>query len=124
MRFGLKGMLSSRFIRSFEILEKVDDVAYRLALPPYLYDTHNVFHVFLLREYVAYESHHVLHSIEVQLEQDLSYVERSIRILDRKEKILRNKRISLVMVQWKHRGTEKAILDLESRMRAEHSNLF
>ncbi|XP_073130888.1 uncharacterized protein [Henckelia pumila] len=36
MKFGLKGKLSSRFIGPFEILEKVRDMAYRLALPPYL----------------------------------------------------------------------------------------
>ncbi|XP_073138951.1 uncharacterized protein [Henckelia pumila] len=50
----------------------------------------------LLRKYVADESH-VLNLAEVQLDQDLSYMERPLRIIGRKEKVLRNKRISLVM---------------------------
>ncbi|XP_073152819.1 uncharacterized protein [Henckelia pumila] len=123
MRFGLKGKLSSRFIGPFEILEKVGEVAYHLALPPYISGIHDVFHVSLLRQYVADELH-ILHSTEVQLDQDLSYVERPIRILDRNDKLLRNKRIPLVMVQWQHRGTEEATWELERWMRAEHPELF
>ncbi|XXG59214.1 hypothetical protein AAC387_Pa04g1335 [Persea americana] len=33
MRFGKKGKLSRRFIGPFEILNRVEDVAYKLALP-------------------------------------------------------------------------------------------
>ncbi|XP_073121503.1 uncharacterized protein [Henckelia pumila] len=118
MRFGLKGKLSPRFIGPFEILEKVRDVAYCLVLPSYLSDIHDVFHVPLLRQYVADELH-VLHPSDVQLEKDQSY-ERPLRIPDRKEKVLRNKRMPLVMVQWQRRGTEETTWELESQMRAEH----
>nr|GEU74170.1 putative reverse transcriptase domain-containing protein [Tanacetum cinerariifolium] len=48
-RFGIKGKLSPRFIRPFEILDRVGEVSYRLALPPQLSHVHNVFHVSLLR---------------------------------------------------------------------------
>ncbi|XP_073137267.1 uncharacterized protein [Henckelia pumila] len=123
MRFVLKGKLSPRFIGSFEIIEKVGDVAYGLDLPPYLSSIHDVFHVSFLRQYVAVESH-ILHPNEVQLDRDLSYVERPLRILDKKEKVLRNKRIPLVMVQWQCRGTEEATWELESQMQVEHPELF
>ncbi|XP_073123199.1 uncharacterized protein [Henckelia pumila] len=123
MRFGLKGKLVPRFIGLFEILEKVGDMAYRLALPPYLSSIHNVFHVSLLRQYVADESD-ILHPTEVQLEPDLSYVEKPLRILDRKDKVLRNMRIPLVMVQWQRRGTEEATWELETRMHSEYPELF
>ena len=36
---------------------KIGPVAYRLVLPPHLDKTHNVFHVSILRHYVADESH-------------------------------------------------------------------
>ncbi|XP_073137222.1 uncharacterized protein [Henckelia pumila] len=75
---------------------------------------HDVFHVSLMRQYMADELH-ILHPTEVQLDQDLSYVERPLRILDRKDKVLQNKRIPLVMVQWQHRETEEATWELESR---------
>ncbi|GJW34731.1 hypothetical protein Tco_0057651 [Tanacetum coccineum] len=48
-RFGIKGKLSPRFIGPFEILDRVGEVSYRLALPPQLSHVHNVFYVSLLR---------------------------------------------------------------------------
>nr|GEY30406.1 putative nucleotidyltransferase, ribonuclease H [Tanacetum cinerariifolium] len=48
-RFGIKGKLSPRFIGPFEILDRVGEVSYRLALPPQLSHVHNIFHVSLLR---------------------------------------------------------------------------
>ncbi|GJR89736.1 putative reverse transcriptase domain, aspartic peptidase domain protein [Tanacetum coccineum] len=50
-RFGIKGKLSPRFIGPFEILDRIGEVSYRLALPPQLSHVHNVFHVSLLRGY-------------------------------------------------------------------------
>nr|GFD47715.1 putative nucleotidyltransferase, ribonuclease H [Tanacetum cinerariifolium] len=42
--FGIKGKLSPRFIGPFEILDRVGEVSYRLALPPQLSHVNNVFH--------------------------------------------------------------------------------
>ena len=49
-RFGKKGKLSPRFVGPFEILERVGQVAYRLALPPALAGVHNVFRVSMLKK--------------------------------------------------------------------------
>lgn len=51
MRFGKKGNLSPRYTSPFEILERIDIVAYRLALSPQLSAIHNVFYVSMLQKY-------------------------------------------------------------------------
>ena len=48
VRFGKRGKLSPRFIRPFEILERVGTIAYRLVLPPSMSGVHEVFHVSML----------------------------------------------------------------------------
>ena len=57
MRFGKSGKLSPWFIGPFEILERIGEVAYRLALPPQLSGVHDVFHVSMLQQYEPDPSH-------------------------------------------------------------------
>ena len=57
VRFDKRGKLSSRFIGSFEILEKVDIVVYRLALPPSMSGVYEVFHISMLRKYTPDPAH-------------------------------------------------------------------
>ena len=45
IRFRSKRQLSSRYIRPFEIVERIGDVAYKLALLPSLEGVHDIFHV-------------------------------------------------------------------------------
>ncbi|KAM6542984.1 hypothetical protein CsatB_029777 [Cannabis sativa] len=122
-RFGKKGKLSPRFIGPFEILEKVGQVAYRLALPPALSGVHNVFHVSMLRKYVS-DTTHILSYEDIELQTDLSYEEQPVQILDRKEKVLRNKTIPLVKVLWRNSKVEEATWELESQMRELYPELF
>ena len=99
MRFGKKGKLSPRFIGPFEILERIRATAYRLALPPSMTAVHDVFHVSMLQKYVR-DSSHVLKHQEVEITPKVQYELQPTKILDRKEKVLRNKVISLVKVLW------------------------
>ena len=57
VRFGKRGELSLRFMGSFEILERLGTVAYRLALPPNRSGVHEVFHVSMLRKYTPDPAH-------------------------------------------------------------------
>ena len=57
VRFGKRGKLSPRFIRSFEILERIGTIVYRLALPPSMSGVHEVFHVSILRKYTPDSAH-------------------------------------------------------------------
>ena len=51
MRFGKRGKLSPRYICPFEVLKRVGEAAYELALPPGLSGVHPVFHVYMLKRY-------------------------------------------------------------------------
>ena len=57
VRFNKWGKLASRYIGSFEILERVGIVAYRFVLPPSLSSVHEVFHVSILRKYTPDLAH-------------------------------------------------------------------
>ena len=122
-RFGVKGKLSPRFIGPFEVLDRIGEVAYRLAMPPSLSAVHNVFHVSMLRKYVSDPSH-VLSYENLELDEDLSYEEKPVQILDRKEKVLRTKTIALVKVLWRNSKSEEATWELESDMRDRFPELF
>jgi hypothetical protein len=53
IRFGKKGKLSPRFVSPFKITQRVGRLAYRIALPPDLVKTHDVFHMSMLRKYIT-----------------------------------------------------------------------
>ena len=123
MRFGKKGKLSPRYVGPFKVLEKVGALAYRVALPPKLEKTHNVFHVSSLRKYV-HDASHVVEIEPIQLDENLSYEEYSIRIVDTMDKVLRREIVKLVKVQWSNHEEREATWELESELKEKHSNLF
>ena len=123
MRFGKKGKLSPRYIGPFEIIERIGKVAYKLALPLELASVHNVFHVSMLKKYVADPSHVIRHEV-IQVQEDLSYEEKPVKILAREEKTLRNKTIPLVKVLWRNRDVEEATWEREDDMKSRYPELF
>lgn len=122
-RFGKKGKLSPRFVGPFEILRRVGKVAYELALPPHMNHVHNVFHVSMLKKFNP-DTKCVIEYEPVEVQPDLSYIERPISILDRKEKVLRNKVVSLVKVLWRNPRVEESTWELESDMLEQYPHLF
>ena len=97
LRFGRKGKLSPRFIGPFEILERIEPVAYKLALPPSLSSIHNVFHVSTLRRYLANPTHVIDYST-LDVTEDLRYKEKPVEVLPRKIKTLRTREIAFIKV--------------------------
>ncbi|KAD3337459.1 hypothetical protein E3N88_32979 [Mikania micrantha] len=122
-RFGLKGKLSPRFIGPFEILDRIGEVSYRLALPPQLSHVHNVFHISLLRGYNYHPLHIVNYPIS-DIREDLSYEEIPEAILDRQERVMRRKTIPFVKILWKNHSEREATWELEDVIRSQYPNLF
>ena len=55
--FGKNVKLAPRYVGPFEVLEVVNLVAYRIALPPALARMHNVFYVSYLKKFVSHHEH-------------------------------------------------------------------
>ncbi|KAL0445659.1 UNVERIFIED_CONTAM: hypothetical protein Slati_1693800 [Sesamum latifolium] len=123
LRFGKKGKLSPRYIGPYEILERVEPLAYRLALPVELSQIHDVFHVSMLRRYRSDPSH-ILREPEIEISEGLTYVEEPTEILDRSIKRLRNKEIPMVKVKWSHHSPREATWEVEENMREKYPYLF
>ncbi|XP_060182354.1 uncharacterized protein LOC132612022 [Lycium barbarum] len=112
MRFGKKGKLSLRFISPFEIISCVGEAAYELALPPGLSSVQPVFHVSMLNKSHG-DGSYIIRWDSVLLDENLSYEEGLIDILDREVRNLRSKEIASVKVQWKNRPVQEATWETE-----------
>ncbi|XP_060190699.1 uncharacterized protein LOC132619958 [Lycium barbarum] len=123
MRFGKKGKLSPMFICPFKIVWHVGEVTYEFALPQGLVGVHSVFHVSKLKKY-HYDRSYIIHWDSVQFDQDLSFEEEPVAILDKKVRKLREKEVASVKVQWKHRPVEEATWETEDDMCSRYPQLF
>ncbi|XP_074265810.1 uncharacterized protein LOC141588259 [Silene latifolia] len=121
--FGKRGKPRQKFIRPYKILDRVGEVAYRLALPPALDKFHNVFHVSQLRKYVS-DPTHVLEPEHVEIDEQLSYVEVPKEIFERKVRKNRNGETTLVNVLWSNHNVEEATWEAEAAMRDKYPSLF
>ena len=84
---------------------------------------HNVFHVSVLRKYIP-DATHVLSTQPVELNEDLSYGEKPVQILDEKEQVLRNKAIPLIKVLWRNHEIEEATWEPKEQMLKQYPSLF
>ena len=104
-------------------MERIGEVAYRLRLPLELARIHDVFHVSMLRKYMTDPSH-VLRDQPVELKEDLTYKERPVQIVDRKDQVLRSKVIPLVKVLWMNHRREETTWEREDQMQTQYPHLF
>ena len=107
VRFGKCGKLSPRFIRLFEILERMGTVAYRLTLSASMSGVHEVFQVSMLREYTP-DPAHVVDWGEIEVDTDGTFEEGPVCIVDSRDQVLRRKTVRLVRVLWQHCGVEES----------------
>ena len=107
IRFGKRVKVRPRYIKPFEIIERVGTTAYRLALPPSLSGDHELFHVSILRKYTL-DPTHVVDWGEITVNTKGTFKEGPVHILDSRDQVLRHKTMRLVKVLWQHRGVEEA----------------
>ena len=123
IRFGKQGNLSPRYIGPFEVLKRVGEVAYELALPPALSGVHPVFHVSMLKRYHG-DGNYIIRWDSVLLDENLSYEEDPVAILDREVRKLRSREIASIKVEWKNRPIEESTWEKEADMQEKYPHLY
>ena len=58
-----------------------------MALPPQFFEVHDVCHICMLRKYEP-DPTHVLDWIELEVDEDASYEEGPVRVLDTRDQVL------------------------------------
>ena len=60
----------------------------------------------------------------IQLDSDLNYEEKPVKILEFSSRVTRNKVIKFRKVQWSHHTEDEATWEREEDLRKDHSHLF
>ncbi|GKA35630.1 putative reverse transcriptase domain-containing protein, partial [Tanacetum coccineum] len=123
VRFGKKGKLAPRYVGPFEIVERVGPVAYRLKLPQELSCVHDTFHVSNLKKCLA-EPDVQVPLDEIEIDENLRFVEEPIEIVERDVKKLKRRRIPLVKVRWNSRQGAEYTWEHEDQFRMKYPHLF
>ncbi|GKD18357.1 putative reverse transcriptase domain-containing protein [Tanacetum coccineum] len=123
VRFGKKGKLAPRYVELFEIVECVGPIAYRLKLPQELSCVHDTFHVSNLKKCLAKPDVQVPLD-EIEIDENLRFVEEPIEIVERDVKKLKRRRIPLVKVRWNSRQGAEFTWEHEDQFRKKYMHLF
>ncbi|GJR55649.1 putative reverse transcriptase domain-containing protein [Tanacetum coccineum] len=123
IRFGTKGKLAPRYVGPFEILERIDPVAYPLRLLEELRSVHDTFHVSNLKKCLADANMHVPLD-EIKIDKTLCFIEEPVEIMDREVRSLKRSKISLVKVRWNSKRGPEFTWECEDHMKSKYPQLF
>ena len=101
VRFHMKGNLSLCYVGLYEILQRFGNVAYKFRLPSELASVHSVFHVSMLKKCIG-DAEFILYIEGLGFQENHSYEDIPVKILDRQVMLLRNKEVSSLKVLWKN----------------------
>jgi hypothetical protein len=121
--FKVQGKLAPTFIGPIRITEKRSEVTYQLELPLQLSDVHNVFHVSQLKKCLCVPEEQIPME-DLSANEDFSYQEYPVKILETSERVTRNKKIKMCKVQWSHHTEEEATWEREEELKVEFPNFF
>ncbi|KAD6796197.1 hypothetical protein E3N88_07093 [Mikania micrantha] len=116
IRFGKRGKLNPRYIGTFEITKWIGPVAYELNLPNELSGVHNVFHILNLKKCLSDETL-VIPLEEIQIDEQLNFVEEPVEIMDREIKKLKLSKIPIVKVRWNSRRGQEFTWEREDQVK-------
>jgi hypothetical protein len=122
-RFRIKGKLAPRYVGPFPIIAKRGELAYQLELPSTFPKIHDIFHLSQLKRCFKDPIRGVDHEA-LDLQDDLTYREYPIRILDEAERKTRRQSIKFLKVQWSHHPEQEATWEREDRLRSEYPAFF
>ncbi|KAI3807816.1 hypothetical protein L1987_23751 [Smallanthus sonchifolius] len=123
IRFRKRGKLNPRYVGPFKIVKRIGLVAYQLDLPEGLSGVHNVFHVSNSKKCLADETLAVPLE-ELQIDEQLCFVEEPVGIMDREVKTLKHSKIPIVRVRWNSKRGPKFTWEREDQMMRKYSHPF
>ncbi|GJY46943.1 putative reverse transcriptase domain-containing protein, partial [Tanacetum coccineum] len=123
IHFRKKGKFAPRYVKSFEILERIGPVAYRLRLVEELSSVHDTFHVSNLKKCLADANLHVPLD-EIKVDKTLCFVKEPVEIMDREVKSLKHSKIPIVKVHWNSKCGPEFTWEREDHMKAKYPQFF
>jgi hypothetical protein len=96
-RFNMKGKLAPRYVGPFKFIARRGEVAYQLELPKNLSGVHDVFHVSHLKKCLRVPEEQVPLE-ELAINEDLTYEEFLVQILETAERVTRSQIIKMCKV--------------------------
>src|SRR4051812_31854412 len=104
------------------------EVAYKLELPEGLSGVHDVFHASQLKKCHAEMAEIPLRDTvpqeAIQLDSDLTYEEKLVKILEFASRVKCSKVIRFCKVQWSHHTEDEATWEREEDLQKDHPNYF
>ena len=122
-RFQVRGKLAPRYIGPFKIIKRVGTVAYHLELPEEMSDIHNFFHVSQLKKCLRVPEEQVPTEV-MDLQPDLQYQERPIKILDVATGQTRRTAVRFCRVQWSNHMEAEVTWEREDDLKKEFPYLL
>ena len=99
IKFGKNAKLAPRYVGPFKVLEIVNPVAYKIALPPALVRMHDVFHMSYLKKYITHHEH-IINWKLLQVRKSGVVEVKPLKILEVRKLRLQNRDVTQCKVQW------------------------
>ncbi|GKF27552.1 hypothetical protein Tco_0093894 [Tanacetum coccineum] len=115
--------VSQWYVGPFKVIERVENVAYKLELPQQLSRVQNTFHVSNLRKCLSDESL-VIPLEELRVDEKLHFVEKPVEVVDREIKQLKRSRIPIIKVRWNSKGGPEFTWECEDQFKQKYPHLF